>query len=293
MATVTPGTNPAVKQQILGPSQTGGITLKSIFNDPSYLKSILIFSAIGNVLLFCGVIGLMSQRGAQIPATPTPLPTTATPTATPVVTEAPDEAAARLKDCFENCEARDFMNTLKEELQAVTYFKSAGDFSNNQNTTCYGYYTEATAPDKEFRTRFFPPNCPDLYDFSGVQATVTIANREYFNSTSSGAPVWESRTVTPAGQTELLDIVDLLQSQQTITSEYEQRGEDQVRILTAQSEKVNDFNQLVETIVQIKVNGNYEIVYFRNFEEQAFNQNTRFWDYNVPNKISSPVESAP
>lgn len=292
MATGAPGTNPAVQQQFLGPDQTGGITLKSIFNDPSYLKSILIFSAIGNLLLLCGMISLLSQRGSTTQVTPTPLPTTATPTASPIVTESPDEASARLKDCFDNCEARDFLNTLKQELQSVTYYKAVGDYSDLQRSTCYGYYNEAIAPDKLFDTRYFPANCPDLFSFNGAQTTITINNREFFNSEGSGSPVWETRTVTPAGQTELLDVVDLLQQQQTITSEYEQRGEEQVRILTAQSEKVNEFNLLVETIVQIKVSPDYEIVYFRNFEGEAFNQNARFWDYNVPNKISSPIETA-
>ncbi|KXK27074.1 MAG: hypothetical protein TR69_WS6001001100 [candidate division WS6 bacterium OLB20] len=290
MAASAPVTDPVIQQQILGPSTGGGITLKSIFNDPSYLKSLLIFSAIGNVLLLCGVIGALSQRSTPAPVVPTPT-ATATATATPIVTESPDEERARLLKCFQDCEARDFLNTLKQELQAVTYYKASGDYSDLRSTTCYGYYNEGIAPDKKYTARYFPPNCPELYTFNGASATITIGNRQYFNSSPSGSPVWETRTVTPSGQTELLDIVDLLQQQQTITSEYEQRGVSQVRILTARSEKVNEFNQLVETIVQIKVSPEYEIVYFRNFEDQAFNQNARFWDYNVPNKISSPVQS--
>ncbi|MBW7953383.1 MAG: hypothetical protein QY330_03510 [Candidatus Dojkabacteria bacterium] len=282
-----PAAESVVKQEILGSSTQQSASLKNFFSNPSYLKSLLVFSCIGNLLLFCGVFSLLTQRES----TPLPIINTVTPspTASPVITESPGEAKTRLQKCFDECETREFVDTLREELKKVQHYKAVGDFNDYQKSTCYGYYNESISPDKELYTYHYPQNCESNHSFSNQDTTINIAGRSYFLANAESNPVWESRTVTPRSQLQIVDALDNLSAQQQINSTYEQRGSNKVRVLTAEGEKVNEFNQLVDTVVQIKVNDLYQIEYFRTFEERAFNQNVRYWDYNVPNKITAPV----
>ncbi|MFQ5492922.1 MAG: hypothetical protein ACE5DX_02055 [Candidatus Dojkabacteria bacterium] len=275
-----------VQEELIGPKS--GLTLKSIFNDASYLKSILIFSAVLNLLLLCGVIALMGQQGSTPGPVVTPIPTDS-PTPTPEITETPEEELTRLQKCFQDCESRDFLTSLEIELGKTKHFKATGDFSDLTKDECYGSYSEHTSPNKSFTSYFLAQVCSDGMKFDPPPAEYRIGNTAFFYNASNSESPWEKATITPSAQTAIVDVVDLIQSQQTIESSFEQRGTQRVRVLTAEGEKVNDFNQLVETIVQVKVNEDYQIVYFRNFEEKGFNENGRFWDYGVPNKIESPI----
>lgn len=277
---------PIIETEVLGPNSKKPLSLQTILADASYLKSFLIFSVVLNVLLICGVVSLLSQRGSGTPVITLPSPTQ-TPTPSPIVTTDPQAERTELEKCFLDCEPREFVMKLREQLQKVTNFKAVGDYTNLQNSNCYGYYTEATAPDKTFTSYFFAQACKEDATYAPKQTEFRIGSRAYLLNNSNG---WDQSTITASAQSELIDIADLVINQQDITSAFEQRGSEQVRVLTTESEKVNDFNQLVKTTVQIKVSENYQILYFRNFEERAFNINSRFWDYNVPNLIEPPAE---
>lgn len=277
-----------IQGQVLGPAQrSAGVTLKSIFNDPKYLKSLLIFSVVISIMLLCAVVSL-SSRGTT--PTPTPTPTVSrTPTVTPTVTETPQQELTRLQKCFKECGPQEFLTTLKEEIAKVKFFKETRDYVNLADATCLGTYSEHQAPDRQFNSYFFPQVCGNNLKYTNQTTDYVIANKKYSLNNIAAGIKWDTATVQPITQTRILDIVDRSIKQQDIKSEFEQRGDEQVRVLTAESQIVNDFNQLVKVKIQIKISQDYRLVYFYNFQENAFEENARFYDYNIPNKIEAPA----
>src|SRR3972149_5971032 len=270
-------------QELLGPNARKPVTIKGFLRDPKNMRYLLIFSAVINVLLLCAVIANAGRGNTPAP-TPIVTPTVAKrPTPSPFITEAPDEKTARLRECFNNCEARDFLNLVKEELALMKDFKQTGDYIDTRNNTCYGFYSEWSGPSNKYTGYFEPSTCGGSA-YTAKTTEYRVGDKVYLRAGSG----WGTATISPAGQTDLVNAVDIIQAQQNINSSYEQRGADRVRVLTAESEKVNQFNQLVKTMLVLKVNERYQLAYFYQEEEKAFKQNIQYLDYGVTNKIQAP-----
>jgi hypothetical protein len=273
-------------QEILGPEAHKTVTFKGFLTDPKNMKSLLIFSAVLNVLLFCGFLAKPSGGGTVTPtATLTPI-VVRSPSPTPFITESPDAHKANLAKCFSDCESRDFLNLLKDELNAYKALKLSGNYTDLRASKCYGFYTAVAAIDIRYTSYFKAQGCGISEQYDAKSSEYKIGTKYYINSSGNN---WDTASIVAPGQTEAVDALDAIMQVQTINTTYEQRGSERVRILTADGTKVNEFNQVVKTSVIIKADESYHLVYFFQSQENSFKQEKWFWDYGVPNEIKAPL----
>ncbi len=273
-------------QEVLGPDAHKTASFKGFLTDPKNMKSLLIFSAVLNVLLLCGFIAKPSGGGTVTPTTTlTPL-VIKSPSPTPFITESPDIHKAKLAKCFGDCESHDFLSLLKDELNSYTALKLSGDYTDLHASKCYGFYTAVAAIDTRFTSYFKSLGCGSSEQYDAKSSEYKIGTKYYVNSNGNN---WDTATIVAPGQTEAVDAIDAIMAVQTINTTYEQRGPDRVRVLTAEGTKVNEFNQVVKTSVIIKADENYHLVYFFQSQENSFRQEKWFWDYGVANDIKAPI----
>lgn len=264
-------------------------SISNYLKDPKVQKYVMYVSLALNALLFLGLLGSLGSGGGRS-SNPTVAPT-ALPTPTDAVlprdtigpTETPNEEVKRLNECFDNCTDEQFLNTLEVELEKVTDVKGAYIRNMNANNQCYGIYMQSTSPNKQFETSFRPADCDN---YTQKPRQIVIGNKAYIYS--SNTDTWDSATVSELVRTRLIDTKDLVAEQQNITSEYEEINGKKIRTLTGTSRIVNDFNQVVNKEVVIKVNQEYEVIYYSDSESGLYTEEGSYFDYFIPNNISQP-----
>lgn len=262
-------------------------SITGFLKDPKTLKIIVIVSVVANILLF---IGLISASGSSEPAVrPTPLPTagpTTIPRETILPTKTPSEEEAELIRCFTDCTDKQFVETAKSQLKDLKHLKATTSFTNLKTNKCYGKYIEASAEDKEYIGNFVPNGCDVDFTYQAQPLKYIIGADVYLFSEQDNT--WEKATSAPIRRLRIIDTLELVTDQQVLKSDTTEVGGETLRVITGTSEIINDFNQVINKTVVVKINQKYELVYYSDTEKNGYIEEGVYYDLDVPNSITKP-----
>lgn len=295
MPTNQQGQSPAsVAQRLSNPTGTGSTpgqpelpSITGYLKTPAVKKYAIIGSFVMNLLLFIALIGSLGGDDSQPATRPVIVqPTEATTVTRPTPTNNPSQQDNFLQNCFKNCEKKELLEALREEVEKVSDIKAVITYTDLPTNNCYGIQLLSSSSGKQSSYHLKSNLCSNSTLNIIPNNTIRIAGNSYVESSNN---LWDIGTAIPLARSHLESTVLELLQQQDVSVSDSIRGETPIKIITGESSQINDFGQLITSTVTAEINDEFKVLKYEVNKPGVKIETGSYFDYDVENSIEAPI----